>query len=85
MHEYFLHFLAVNDLSQPICFPTQVLGNTFDPVMSNIDISDPAGEPSCPDHHVINFTLCSDVPVKHINQTTTPTLTGSLLQPTSQR
>lgn len=57
LHNNFLNFLIVNNLSQPITFPTHTKGNTLDLIVSNIDISNINGQPSFSDHLIINFSI----------------------------
>ena len=57
MHETFLDFVDVNNLSQPITFPTHKLGNTLDLIVTNMDIDGPDIDPSPSDHFIISATI----------------------------
>lgn len=53
MHKQFWDFLHFNDIEQPINFPTHILGNTLDLILSMIDIEYSVVEPTISDHHAI--------------------------------
>ena len=57
MHETFLDFVEINNLSQPIISPTHKLGNTLDLIVTNMDIDSPDVEPSSSDHCVISVSI----------------------------
>lgn len=57
MHRSFLDFINSSDLIQHVDFPTHNKGNTLDLLLSNLEISNTRGEPSCSDHCIILFAL----------------------------
>ena len=65
MHSAFLNLLESSDLDQLITVPTHLQGNTLDLVLTNLETSIPQIEPSCSDHHLINFELFLEAPVTH--------------------
>ena len=65
MHSAILNLLESSDLDQLITVPTHLQGNTLDLVLTNLVTSIPQIEPSCSDHHLINFELFLEAPVTH--------------------